>query len=76
MLKEKGIRFVHYDPYIDEVEAPLSKKGIYCLATKHSCFQDYIFPDESIVIDPFRYIKRCKNGNIKIHSVGSSNTNL
>lgn len=76
ILKEKGIKFVHYDPYVDDKKPPLKNKAIYCLSTKHSCFQDYVFPNGSVVIDPFRYIKKGKNGEIEIHSVGSNKNDL
>lgn len=62
----------HFDPLIDiDNDKGLDMKtGIYCLATKHSEFAEYKFPNGSIIIDPFRYIKKDINPNCIIHSVG------
>jgi len=59
---------LHYDPYIDKEEL-IMEKGIYCLATKHEIFSDYIFPEGSVVIDPFRILKN-KEGII-YHGIGN-----
>ena len=69
ILDEKGIEVAEwYDPLIDE-DGKEWKKGIYCLATRHDTFQDFVFPKNSIVIDPFRYITQA---NITVHSLGKS----
>lgn len=58
ILKEKGVRFKHYDPLVnsDPSEIANLKPAIYFIATQHNCFKDYKFPKGSVVIDPFRYI--------------------
>ena len=58
-----------YDPLVDERKLEL-KKGIYCLAVNHDIFKDFVFPKDSIVIDPFRYITQ---KDITLHSIGSLN---
>ena len=39
------------------------------MGTKHTEFADYIFPDGSIVIDPWRYIKN--KDNIEYIGIGN-----
>lgn len=68
ILEERRIKFTHYDPYIDDVIT--MEKGIYFIATQHDKFTEYTFPDDSIVIDPFRYLKL---DNCRVHSVGINN---
>jgi len=76
MLSEKDIDITeHYDPYVSDGEPPLTEKGIYLIATQHNEFKEYVFPDDSIVIDIFRYLKVGKNGNINLHSVGICDKN-
>jgi UDPglucose 6-dehydrogenase len=55
LLKEKGVEFIHYDPYID-IEVPEFKKGTYIVVTKHNEFKDFEFPQNSTVIDVWRYL--------------------
>jgi UDPglucose 6-dehydrogenase len=45
MLKEKNVEFVHYDPFIDS-DKPNFEKGTYFIATRHSEFRDFKFPNE------------------------------
>ena len=67
ILDEKSIKIEEwYDPFIDEDKKEW-KKGIYCLATRHSVFRNFDFPENSIVIDPFRYITQEK---ISVHHIG------
>lgn len=59
----------HYDPYIDEIELVM-EKAIYFLATKHDIFKTYNFPNNSVIIDPFRYIENKEN--IIYHGIGNN----
>ena len=59
----------HYDPYIDS-DGIVLKKAVYCLATKHDIFNEYVFEKDSVLIDPFRYIM--KTDHIIYHGVGDS----
>jgi|688.fasta_scaffold157610_2 UDPglucose 6-dehydrogenase len=45
--------FTHYDPTIDEENPPLDKPACYFIATNHTVFKSYRFPNKSIVIDPW-----------------------
>jgi hypothetical protein len=62
-----------YDPWIDTEETPpLDKPALFFMGTNHDVFLDYKFPENSIVIDPWRYI--VNNENIKVIHVGNSQT--
>lgn len=64
MLREKGVSFVHYDPYVDGSEKKsnpfpakaFTEKALYFISTKHTSFASIKFSNGSVVIDPFRYI--------------------
>jgi UDPglucose 6-dehydrogenase len=68
ILKEKGLEFIHYDPFVDS-EQPEFKEGTYFVATKHEQFQDFKFPKNSTVIDVWRYLI-IDDKNIKHIKVG------
>lgn len=56
ILDEKGIDCEMYDPHVDNINDYDFKKGVYFIGTMHSVFNEFNFPVDSIVIDPFRYI--------------------
>jgi UDPglucose 6-dehydrogenase len=56
MLTEQGIKFNHYDPFVDEVE-PYFEKGTYIVTVPHEQFRTFAFPDGSIVIDVWRVME-------------------
>jgi len=64
ILKQKGVIFKHYE-FDQPKELPVA---VYILATQHTQYTDLVFPKGSVVIDPFRYIKK-RNG-IKVISIG------
>ena len=72
LLKEKkdNLNLTAYDPFVDK-EKPEFKKGTYFIGTKHEKFKDFIFPDGSVVLDPFRYIVK-KQENIRLISIGNN----
>jgi UDPglucose 6-dehydrogenase len=59
ILKERGFEVHFYDPYIDQGPCPFDWAGLYLVATNHSEFNDpaWRFPQGSVVIDPWRYIR-------------------
>lgn len=72
ILKEMGLSVKMYDPHIDEPnDSILKNKALFFIGTKHKIFSTYTFPEESVVIDPHRYIK--KHNNIDLYSVGIGN---
>lgn len=70
ILKERGIKVTHADPYIDGHDPASSVNTIYFIGTRHKCIQDYIFPSGSIVIDPFRFIDKSKSPGMTYIPVG------
>ena len=57
------IPFTHYDPLIDKGEPPIKEKAVYFIATNHTVFKTYEFPQGSEVIDVWRYLD---NATLKI----------
>lgn len=67
ILLERGYtNVVSYDPYVDN-ELPSFEPGVYFIGTQHQDFLNFKFPENSIVIDPWRYILQ---DNVKLISVG------
>ena len=63
ILRERGLAVTMYDPYIDEPFADWQDMSeydgvpqCYFIGTKHEDFVNFPFDDESIIIDPWRYI--------------------
>lgn len=70
ILGEKGQSVDMYDPWIDQTQPPLTHKAVFFIGTNHDLFKDYKFPSGSVVIDPWRFIK--KQEDIKLISIGDS----
>jgi len=74
-LKERGIEVKIWDPYVDPDNSiqkeMLEEPHVFFIGTKHSDFVNFEFPQNSIVIDPFRYIPQ-KNG-INVIRLGEGN---
>lgn len=64
ILKEKGVEFEHYDPYVDDdpssppFETRFTGPKAFFVATKHKKFAEYHYPEGSTIVDPFRYIQQ------------------
>ena len=71
LLKEEGINAIIYDPYVDTDE-PKFESGVYFIGTQHEIFEKFIFPKNSIVIDPFRMINKNLDG-VKVIRIGDNN---
>ena len=71
LLKEKGVKAIVYDPYVDK-EKPNFKKGVYFIGTQHDVFEQFDFPKGSVVIDPFRMINKNQD-DLKVIRIGDSN---
>jgi len=72
ILSESQVECEMYDPFIDG-EMPdkyLELPHIFFIGTKHGEFKDYVFPDNSIIIDPHRYIPH--SDNYKVISIGQN----
>ena len=73
ILKEKKIKVHSWDPYIDENYEKIKNKmnwdkndvkHTFFIGTKHPDFVTFKFPNDSVIIDPFRYIYNVKNSKI------------
>ena len=72
ILCESHVESEMFDPFIDgKVPAKYFELPyIFFIGTKHKEFKDYVFPDNSIVIDPHRYIPH--SDNYKVISIGQN----
>ena len=59
LLQAKGHKVTMYDPYIDPVK-PALEPSVFLIGTKHPEFQEFKFPEGSVVIDPWRYVPDSK----------------
>ena len=82
ILKEKGIKVFSWDPYIDHNFNDVCDDfnwtndkilHVFFIGTKHQDFLKFKYPNNSIIIDPFRYIYNIKGS--KIIRIGD-NTNI
>ena len=69
LLKERGKVVVAYDPHVDDT-IPEFRCGVYFIGTKHPEFENFDFPDNSIVLDPWRYVTT-SNETVKIIPIGN-----
>ena len=69
LLTERGKTVVSYDPHVDTI-VPNFKSGVYFIGTKHPEFENFDFPDNSIVLDPWRYVTS-NNETVKIIHIGN-----
>lgn len=67
ILKEKNINADMWDPWIDKEDLE-PKPAVYIVATKHRTFEHIEFPEGSVVIDPWRYIK--DQQGVTVHRLG------
>ena len=70
LLDEKNVESTMFDPLVDSDEAPIENKSIFFIGTNHDLFLDYKFPEGSVVIDPWRFIR--EQEGIKLIKVGNS----
>jgi len=70
ILDEKNIQVNNFDPWVDSGEPPINEPSIFFIGTNHDIFLNYRFPEGSVVIDPWRFIK--EQNNVKLISVGIS----
>ena len=73
ILKEKKQKVFSWDPYVDENYDKVCDKfnwtnknisHVFFIGTKHSDFINFQYPENSVIIDPFRYIYNIKNSKI------------
>jgi UDPglucose 6-dehydrogenase len=67
ILKERGIKHKVYDPFVErrnDKSGVFDESSIYFISTNHKEFADMVFPDGSIIIDPWRYIPDQDNASV------------
>ena len=73
ILKENGKKVFSWDPYVDESYENVCEKfnwsdsktlHVFFIGTKHPDFIKFDYPNNSIIIDPFRYIYNIKGSKI------------
>lgn len=73
ILKEKNSKIFSWDPYVDDSFENVKKlmnwdnekiKHTFFIGTKHPDFIKFKFPNDSIIIDPFRYIYNVEKSKI------------
>jgi len=81
ILKEKKQKVFSWDPYVDENYEKVCDKfnwtdknisHVFFIGTKHPDFINFKYPENSIIIDPFRYIYNIKNS--KVIRIGDNTT--
>jgi len=78
ILTERKLSVTMYDPYIDEpyddwqdMSEYDGMKQVYFIGTKHEDFVNFPFDDDSIIIDPWRFIPDKKG--CKVIRIGDNN---
>ena len=72
-LQDQKIDVEMWDPHVDGDIIPaglFDSPHVYFIGTQHKSFEKLEFPDDSIVIDPFRYIP--KRDRVKIIGLGTA----
>ena len=70
ILKERGVIVTFYDPVTDP-ELPLNEPSVYIIGTTWSEFSKFDFAPESVVIDPWRMIKKVPS-DVELVSIGGN----
>tara|TARA_Y100000588_G_C13529864_1_gene617271 strand:- start:172 stop:534 length:363 start_codon:yes stop_codon:yes gene_type:complete len=73
ILKERGEDVTLSDPFVDDTYASPTEigKAVFLIGTRHRKFLEEMFPEGSVVIDPWRYLKTEQSG-VTIIPLGSS----
>lgn len=77
ILESKNIKVNIWDPHTDDIDLKSaikkfkwnSKGGVFFIGTMHKVFLKFPFPNNSVIIDPFRMIKKV-NKSINLISIG------
>lgn len=69
LLEERGIEVVAYDPHVDS-EPPVFESGVYFVGTEHEQFKHFDFPNNSVILDPWRFVEN-NNKTVKLIPIGN-----
>jgi UDPglucose 6-dehydrogenase len=67
-----NILTTHNVPHLIVEDMHPQRTGVYFIGTKHARYKEYIFPEGSTVIDPFRYLPQ--RDGIKLIQIGGKTT--
>ncbi len=56
LLQEKGAHPTIFDPHLDPPEVAPRYPAVYVVGTEHEVFQEWSFPEGSLVLDPWRSV--------------------
>ena len=78
ILEERGEKVKIWDPYVDSIDMENvskemeweTKPQLFFIGTKHEAFKHFYFYPNSVVIDPFRYLKL--GDNVKYIPIGDN----
>lgn len=57
LVNDEAVSVIIWDPHVDAYDVDLTKEpAVFFLGTKHEYFQNFEYPNGSVVIDPFGYI--------------------
>jgi UDPglucose 6-dehydrogenase len=64
ILEERKAEVLLFDPYVDadDHHIPRTVPRVYLIGCKHASLQDYRFVPGSVVLDPWRYLRRVDDG--------------
>ncbi len=71
ILVERGHDVLMYDPHLD-AEAPTFQRSVFLIGTRHPEFQNFTYPEGSVVIDPWRYVEVNQGVTLIPAGIGSS----
>lgn len=69
ILRERGSEVTCFDPFVDGSKTPNFGKSVFFIGTRHDLFQNWKFPEGSVVLDPHRYIPDIPG--VKVIRIGS-----
>jgi len=69
ILEKRGHKVIKYDPYVDSdtannIKNRFKEPCVFLIGTKHPDFINFVFPEGSVIIDPWRYMPDMKNVNV------------
>lgn len=70
ILEERGHKVLMYDPYVDDEMPSFEEYSVFLIGTKHPEFKDMELPNNSTVIDPWRY--RNEQEGVSLIKLGSN----
>ena len=68
ILKERGIECQMYDPHVRPDVQPIFKPSVFFIGVNHENFEAMIFPEGSVVIDPWGIVK--EQANVQLVRIG------